>query len=355
MNLNFYTSLSETGYGIAGYNIINALLKKNITVATFMVGGRVCPDCPPSVVESVKQSCQRFDNDAPFVKLWHQFDLINRVGRGPYLGWPIFELDQFNDHELLHLKVPDELIVCSNWAADVLKDNGFINVHTVPLGVDNDIFYPSGIHNESGPYKFYTAGKWETRKGHDILINCFSKAFELTDNVELHLLTHNPFLDEQQTQYWTNLCKSSKLANKIRIYDRVESQSDVAEFMHQCDCGVFPSRAEGWNLELLESMACGKPVITTNNTAHKDYCNSDNARLIETPNKELAHDNKWFFGQGNWAEFDLDEEEQLIHYMKECYRDRPDNPGGLDTAKQFSWDNSSNILTGVLNGLTCRV
>jgi len=355
MNLSFYASLSETGYGVAGYNIINALLKKNVTVSTFIAGQRVCPDCPPEVVESASQSCQNFDNDAPFVKMWHQFDLINRVGKGSYLGWPIFELDSFNEHELFHLNVPDELIVCSNWAKEIMTNAGFANTHVVPLGVDNKIFFPADTNNEDGPYKFFTAGKWETRKGHDVLINCFSKAFDNNDDVELHLLTHNPFLNEEQTKYWMSLCASSKLANKILIYDRVQSQKDVAAFINKCDCGIFPSRAEGWNLELLESMSCGKPVITTNNTAHIDYCNSSNAHLIDTPNKELAHDGKWFFGQGNWAELDLDEEEQLIEYMRQCYRDRPDNPAGLETARQFSWDNSANILTGVLDGITCGV
>ena len=48
------------------------------------------------------------------------------------------------------------------------------------------------------------------------------------------------------------------------------------------DCGLFPARAEGWNLELLEMMACGKQVIATNYSAHTEFCTKENSILIES-------------------------------------------------------------------------
>ena len=68
--------------------------------------------------------------------------------------------------------------------------------------------------------------------------------------------------------------------------------------MSQTDCGVFPARAEGWNLELLEMMSCGKNVIATNYSSHTEFCNSENCMLVETTELEDAHDGKWFRGQG---------------------------------------------------------
>ena len=50
--------------------------------------------------------------------------------------------------------------------------------------------------------------------------------------------------------------------------------------MSQVDCGVFPSRAEGRNLELLEMMSAGKHVITTDYSAHTEFCTKDNAGLV---------------------------------------------------------------------------
>ncbi len=39
-----------------------------------------------------------------------------------------------------------------------------------------------------------------------------------------------------------------------------------------CDITALPTRGEGWGLTILESMACGVPVITTKYSAHADYC-----------------------------------------------------------------------------------
>jgi hypothetical protein len=39
---------------------------------------------------------------------------------------------------------------------------------------------------------FLNVGKWEYRKGHDVLLEAFNKAFEPTDNVRLVMNCHNP-------------------------------------------------------------------------------------------------------------------------------------------------------------------
>ena len=90
----------------------------------------------------------------------------------------------------------------------------------------------------------------------------------------------NPFIGEGN-QNWQNLYKNSKLGSKIRMIPRQKTHQDVMSIMRQADCGVFPSRAEGWNLELLEMMALGKDVIATNYSAHTEFCNENNCRLIE--------------------------------------------------------------------------
>ena len=87
--------------------------------------------------------------------------------------------------------------------------------------------------------------------------------------------------------------------------------------MKQTDCGVFPARAEGWNLELLEMMACGKHVITTNYSAHTEFCNKDNCFLVDINELETAHDGVFFSGEyGHWASFDNSAKDQLIEHMR---------------------------------------
>jgi glycosyltransferase involved in cell wall biosynthesis len=114
--------------------------------------------------------------------------------------------------------------------------------------------------------------------------------------------------------------------------------------MAKIDCGVFPSRGEGWNLEALELMACGKHVIVTDYSAHTEFCTKDNANLVTITEKELAFDNKWFHGQGNWAKIGEPQIEQTANYMKDFHVNNKRseiNHRGIETALEFSWDNTA--------------
>ena len=54
------------------------------------------------------------------------------------------------------------------------------------------------------------------------------------------------------SEKWKNLYIDSKNGHKVRFIDRAKTQEEVYNIMAKVDCGIFPSRAEGWNLELLE-------------------------------------------------------------------------------------------------------
>jgi hypothetical protein len=43
-------------------------------------------------------------------------------------------------------------------------------------------------------------GKWEVRKGHDILVELFNDAFMSTDDVELWMCNHNPFYTKEENE-----------------------------------------------------------------------------------------------------------------------------------------------------------
>ena len=124
--------------------------------------------------------------------------------------------------------------------------------------------------------------------------------------------------------------------------------------MAQTDCGIFPSRAEGWNLELLEMLACGKSVITTNYSAHTEFCNDTNSDLVEIKDTELAYDGKWFQGKcGNWAKISDDQIDCFVSHMRKIHKCKQDNSlsvneAGVDTANKFSWQKSALKVKEVL-------
>lgn len=370
MNLNLYCPINTLGYGYAGLNIYKALVRANVAVSLFPINTKieVLPSDKAIITEGIERA-KFFNPDAPCVKIWHQHDMSAFIGRGKHIGFPIFELDTFNDLEKHQLSSCDSWIVCSEWGKYIMNkelqpleyekdDAGFIRniesfVKVVPLGVDTEIFKPNGFIKSKDKTVFLNIGKWEVRKGHDVLVDMFNQAFTQEDNVELWMMCDNCFNTQEETDKWEKKYLDSPLGNKIKLIPRQVTQADMVRIINKADVGIFPTRAEGHCMPILEMMACGKHIITTDYSGHTEYCNLDNSKSIPITGLEDAYDGKWFFNQGKWARLDQDvihsfvNEMQLFNVMKQ--NDTLGiNEAGINTAKEFSWDNSAEKLIEVL-------
>lgn len=353
--INISGPINQLGYGITCLNIVKSLSKVT-NVCFFPIGNpQVTNQEDADIVRSCINKAQMLNFNAPSIKIWHQHDMSQFPGNGLRIGFPIFELDTFNQVEIHHLSSLDKIFVCSSWAKSVILNNIKIsdkNVFVIPLGVDQSIFKLSDMPQNT-PTRFYNCGKWEIRKGHDILVSLFNEAFEDNDSVELYLMCDNPFCSKEEQQEWINLYKKSKLGNKIHIIPRQSTQEEVYNIMKEMHCGIFPARAEGWNLELLEMLSCGKHVITTNYAAHKDFCNTNNSLLVDIDSLEKAYDGKWFFGQGNWAKIDQNQRDQFIKHMRFIHNQNITNSLsinklGAETSHNFTWDNTSKEILNAI-------
>lgn len=348
MKINISAAINNTGYGVASFNIIKELSYKH-DISLFPLGGAsVSTQEDYDLIKKIIDNSAMFDIDAPYVKIWHQFDLSSHIGRGRYFAFPFFELDTFNNLEKNHLSIPDTIIVSSKWAEQVILNNIKATTKIVPLGVDRNIFNPDNqmkLHFKNpDKYIFLNIGKWEIRKGHDILLELFNSAFPSEQDVELWILASentNSYSTKEQLEEWKRKYKDKR----VRLFDGADSHNDIAHLISNCDCGIYPSRAEGWNLELLETMSMNKPVIATNYSAHTEFCNNQNCFLIDISETEKAFDGKAFQGQGNWAKIGEKEKDQIISHMRHVYKNRINtNPNGVITAKKYSWENSAEAL-----------
>tara|TARA_Y100000590_G_scaffold345698_3_gene395545 strand:- start:25305 stop:26342 length:1038 start_codon:yes stop_codon:yes gene_type:complete len=344
--INLMAPINQLGYGVAGLNILKSL-QKQCEVSLFPIGQpQVTNQADADAVTKGIEASKLFDSQAPCVKIWHQNQMAERIGSGKFIGFPIFELDTFTDLEKHHLSACDEWMVCSNWARDIIQSSvSFKPTHVVPLGVDAELFSPAPVREDDKTI-FFNCGKWEVRKGHDILIEAFKKVSDNNKNIELWMMCTNPFNSPEEEAQWHQLYSHPQ----VRIIPRAETQQEVYNIMSKVDCGVFPSRGEGWNLELLELMSCGKHVIATNYSAHTEFCTQENSSLVSIRDVEPAFDNKWFFGQGNWANLDDTAINELQAQMEKFIQNHDGglNLEGIETARQFSWDNTANgILSNV--------
>jgi len=211
-NLNLCAPVGTTGYGVTGFNILRLLDERGWDISLFSYGDgreRRGSAVEMNLINKCRKRSEFFYYDAPCLNIWHQHELSKKIGNGKYIGFPIFELETFNERERHHMNYPDNLCVCSEWAKQVVDDNDILchmEVHVVPLGIDNRIFTPD-LKADKGTTAtvFLNCGKWEIRKGHDFLIDVFNEAFTIDDDVELWMLPHNPFLDFVDQGNWENL------------------------------------------------------------------------------------------------------------------------------------------------------
>jgi glycosyltransferase involved in cell wall biosynthesis len=354
MAFNLAAPINSLGYGVVGLNVAIALERLGHEPALWPIGEVEAPAEHHAALGRALARRESFDARAPSLRISYAADLAERVGSGPHGGLPVFELNRMSPGELAQLRALDIVFVASGWAKRVLTDNGVAEsrVAVAPFGVDRDIFRfvePGG----RGTTVFLNVGKWEMRKGHDVLAEAFSKAFTRADDVRLELVPASPFSSEEESRQWAGVYLDSPLAEKVRIFERLPSQRDVAAVMAQADCGVFPYRAEGWNLDLAEMLAMGKNVIATRYSAPTEYLSADNARLIEIDRLEDAVDGKWFHGQGQWAELGDAQVEQLVEHMRAVHRlkragELRANIAGRDTMARFTWDETVRRLTAAL-------
>jgi glycosyltransferase involved in cell wall biosynthesis len=372
MALNFTSPINTLGYGVVSLNILRELDALGVEPALWLVGhqAEAHPENGPMIQRCLDRT-RLYDWTAPSLRIFHQFDLAQHVGQAARWGFPIFELDKFKPNEVHHLKSQDGLFVTSQWAKEVvgkaIRDD-LLPVVVTPLGVDRDIFNEN-VPSPASPdiTRFFNCGKWEVRKGHDVIVEAFNRAFEKGDKVELWMNCHNPCFNDPAkyrayNSQWESSYKTSKLGEKILISPtRLPTQYDVARMMAIMDCGVFPARAEGWNLELGEMLSMGKHVITTGYAAHLEFCDDANSLLIPYRASEPAHDGEWFkaddpawCGQpGEWMELGEDEIEILVHHMRSIHKCKQDGELGLNTAginmmKHFTWRRTAEIIRETL-------
>jgi L-malate glycosyltransferase len=73
--------------------------------------------------------------------------------------------------------------------------------------------------------------------------------------------------------------RNIELQQKISLLGS-KSKTEIAKEMQNADFFVFPSKHESFGLVVAEALSCGLPVITTNQTAPKEFVNQTNGLLV---------------------------------------------------------------------------
>ena len=176
----------------------------------------------------------------------------------------------------------DRVVVNSTFCRDILLDRGVQTPITiVPNPVDTRIFNPQAPPFEieqRRAFGFLSMSAFGERKNLETLIRAFILEFKPTEDVFLSVHSLSLFYILQQVMHtdvrtWINGIMGGRELPHAPIY--VTSNSFQAMLVpsmitaHQC--GVFPSKAEGFGNFLIEAGACGVPCIATNYSGMTDF------------------------------------------------------------------------------------
>jgi glycosyltransferase involved in cell wall biosynthesis len=186
-----------------------------------------------------------------------------------------------------------------------------------------------------------------------VILEAFARAFRPDDDVELRMVCDNPW-SGPDGERWRAACRASPMAPRITVLPRVAGFDALASLMGDADCGVFPARGEAWNLEVLEMMSCGRPVIVTEYAGHTEYVDQSNALLVEIDALEPAADLEWntVFTErktGEWAHLGERQIDQLVTHLRDVHARKQAgevlrNDAGVATAEQYSWARTAERL-----------
>jgi glycosyltransferase involved in cell wall biosynthesis len=168
-------------------------------------------------------------------------------------------------------QIPDLLTVSSSSAADIVTDFGVSpeQLHTVPLGVNTDLFQP-GAHPRRSGRIIAIASADTPLKGVRTLLHAVAR-LRASRNLELRLVAkvepNGP---------------THKLIAELGISDIVHitsglSDADLAALFASAEVACIPSLYEGFSLPAVEAMASGTPIVASRVGALPEVLGADGA------------------------------------------------------------------------------
>lgn len=400
---NVHAPFNTLGYGVHGSSWVVSMFNKGIKFGMKPIGmvNGISPD-----FQNVLFASRVIDFDAPTVVLWHASDIAKYRGK-PLIGYTVFETTKFTPFELLELASLDAIWVPSHWAKEVVeshKELEHVPCYVVPEGVDPEIFKPrrfdempneqeQGFINlfetlaKTGPDRFVaiTVGKYEKRKGIDLILHTINKHVSGITPVCLIALIDDPFSPEFARGGGVNQLMSQhgffpsdeSPAPEIMVYDHIDVGSghrvvfiprilttqQMVELYRLADLGVFPSLAEGWNLPLMECLACGTRALTVNYSGPTEYLSKiydpekepRDIFMIDEFKMETAKDNRWFRGdRGEWAIPSSEQFKEL--FLKALHEGKGiKNDCWKQIHEEFSWDKAADKTIEVMMEMGIQV
>jgi glycosyltransferase involved in cell wall biosynthesis len=253
------------------------------------------------------------------------------------------------------------VVTPSRWAALAFERFGFPRerVHVVPHGIDRAIFRPDAASRHAtrealgagDAFVFASVGAMTWNKGLDVLLAAFARVAETEPDIRLVLKGADALYPSRELvgEVLGDLPARARetVASKLIYEGRTFSSHAMAGLMRAVDCYVSPYRAEGFNMPVLEAMACGVPVLCTSGGPTDEFTDPTfTQRIRSRPITRRLNENE----AGDALEPDL---EHLVELMRSAVREREaGRQAGLraaaQVAQEYTWETVTDRLVAHL-------
>ena len=232
------------------------------------------------------------------------------------------------------------ITVMSEYVKKVLINNGVrVPIAVVGLGAEHilDVTPKPMRLSTSKRFKFLHISSCFPRKGVDVLLEAYSEAFSIEDDVTLIIKTfpnpHNDIASQIE-----RLQAQNPQAPEIILINEDLQDEHIAWLYKTCDALVAPSRGEGFGLPMAEAMLFNLPVITTAYGGQSDFCTQESAWLIDYSfQRAKTHMNLF---DSYWVEPDKEDLKRLLVEQTTLTKEQKEQKTNFAhslIAKEFTW------------------
>jgi len=258
------------------------------------------------------------------------------------------------------------VVTPSQWSRERIVDFGFApeSVHVIPHGVDSRKFFPyepweclgarAALGYGEDDLVFLNVGAPIWNKGLDLAIEAFFKLRQTHKTARLLIKDQNSLYGLSAVDMIRNLAAAGTIqiddasVESIKLLPQTLSLEQLRSLYNVADFYVSPYRAEGFNLPVIEAMACGTPAIVTGGGSTDDFCNEQLSYKI--PSTKILNATVNNTRIGAYLQPDM---EALVQTMRNCAdcRTRQKQPlafGVVNLTEQFTWQRAAKLIVSLI-------
>lgn len=251
------------------------------------------------------------------------------------IGYTPWESTELPPNWLHQMTSVDELWTTSTWTANVFRKYTDRDVFVLSHGIEPCWETDKRTLYGGEKMRFLHVGEPASRKGGDLLLQAWHKAFRNNPNVELvYKCIQYPACRVKDSE--GSIVASPGDIGNVKVMTQIMTQRELLSLYHSCHCMVYPTRGEGFGLIPFEAMATGMPVILPDKGGTGDFSSYG----ISLSDSQFVPSTSEFEHPGMWLNHNVDEIIDRMNYVIDNWSEVSASAfgEGLRIHRDFSWD-----------------